>query len=300
MSGMPSVTSAAVRESTVIPPQTRRRRFLPYLRPLQRGATAKAPKPKRNIIAVLREWHSRAGLVAFAFLIWLASTGVLLTRSNDLGLDTARLDWPWLMDLYGLHATPPQSGFAAGGHWLASTNDYTLVDGKPLATQVSAPLGMVADGDAQMPLLYIASPDSVVLIAPDGQRIDKLMPPILPVSTVRRIGTLKRDPHTVVVQDLDAYQSHDQGNTWSPASPTDVDWSQPETLPQVQRDKALPYAKPRVIVEQVLIDLHSGRLFGPVGAWAITIIGFVAIVLAVSGIWMWWRIRQNRKRLTAR
>lgn len=297
---MPPTAPTVLRDSATMPHGNSRRRFLPRLRSPRRNAAIKPPKSKRNLIALLREWHSRAGLLAFVFLIWLACTGVLLTRSNDLGLDTAHVDWPWLMDLYGLHAAPPQSGFAAGGHWLASTHDYTLVDGQPLATQVSAPLGMVADDNAGMPMLYIASSASVVLITPDGQRIDELMPPILPISTVRRIGTLKGDPHTVVVQDLDAYQSHDQGNTWSPVSPTEVNWSQPQALPDAQRERAMPYSKPRVIVEQVLIDLHSGRLFGPIGAWVITIIGLVAMVLAVSGIWMWWRIRQNRKRLTAR
>lgn len=296
---MPPSPAIAVRESVAMQ-QAGRRRWLPKLKPLQRQAATKSPKPKRNIIAVLREWHSRAGLLAFGFLIWLACTGVLLTRSNELGLDTAHVDWPWLMDLYGLHAAPPQSGFTADGHWLAATNDYTLVDGKPLATQIQAPLGMVAGHDPSMTLLYIASSDAVVLITPDGQSIDKLVPPILPISTVRRIGTLKSDPQTIVVQDLDAYQSHDEGNTWSPVSPTEVDWAQPQTLPDAQRKLAMPYSKPRVVVEQVLIDLHSGRLFGPIGAWTITIIGFVAMVLAISGMWMWWRIRQNRKRLTSR
>lgn len=290
----------AMKEPLSPHPAPARQKLLPRLR-AWRGTRPphKAAKPKRNIIALLREWHSRAGLVAFAFLIWLACTGVLLTRSVELGLDTARVDWPWLMQMYGLHAEPPQSGFSAGGHWLSATNDYTLIDGKPLATQIAAPLGFVVAGK-NSPLLYVAGPASLVLLRADGERVDELTPPILPVSTIRRFGVLKRDPQIIAVQDLDAYQSADEGNSWAPVSPTEVDWSQPQALPDAEREKALPYAKPRVIVEQVLIDLHSGRLFGPVGAWLITLIGLVAMVLAVSGIWMWWRIRQNRKRLAPR
>ncbi|WP_169729222.1 PepSY-associated TM helix domain-containing protein [Solimonas soli] len=276
-----------------------RRQLLPRLR-LKRAQKPAAPRPTKNIIAVLREWHSRAGLVGFAFLIWLACTGVLLTRSNELGLDTARVDWPWLMRMYGLHAEPPQAGFRAGEHWVASTNDYTLLDGRPLATQIAAPLGVVAGGTPQMPIVYVAGPASVVLLSPSGERIDELTPPILPIGTVRRIGTLKRDPHVIAVQDLDAYQSADEGNSWTPVAPGDVDWAQSTALSEAEQQQTLPYAKPRIIVEQLLIDLHSGRLFGPVGAWLITIIGFVAVALAISGIWMWWRIRKNRRRLTAR
>lgn len=263
-------------------------------------APKKHPPVRKNLIAVLREWHSRAGVVAFAFLIWLAATGVLLTRSNELGFDTTRLDWPWLMNLYGLSAEAPQSGFRAGTYWLASTIDYTLVNAKPLATAIDAPVGMVAGGTADAPLLFIASPSSLVLVNDKGERIDELSSPILPVSQLRRVGVLKSDPKTIAVQDLDAYQSSDEGNSWTPVSPNDVVWSQADTLNETERGALVAYAKPRIIVEQLLIDLHSGRLFGPVGAWSITIIGFIVVALAISGIMMWWRIRQNRRRLMAR
>lgn len=297
---MSLMSLGAVMKDTHSPPLSAPRRpLLPRLR-FKRAAKPATPRPTKNIIMVLREWHSRAGLISFAFLIWLAATGVLLTRSNELGLDTARIDWPWLMKMYSLHAEPPQSGFRAGDNWLASTNDYTLLNGQPLSTQIQAPIGMVAGGTEQMPIVYVASPASVVLLSPSGDRIDELTPPILPIATVRRIGTLKRDPSVIAVQDLDAYQSADEGNSWTPVSPAEVDWSQGAPLSEAEREQTLPYAKPRIIVEQLLIDLHSGRLFGPVGAWLITLIGFVAIALAITGIWMWWRIRKNRRRLTSR
>lgn len=258
------------------------------------------PKQKKPLVAVLREWHSRAGLVAFIFLIWLACTGVLLTRSVELGFDVKRIDWPWLMELYNLHPEPPQGGFNAGSHWLASTNDYTVLDGQPLAVQIQAPLGFLSGGTADSPVLYVASPSSLVLLRPNGERLDELTPPILPVSQLRRIGMVKGRPGVIAVQDLDAYQSADEGNSWTPISPTEVEWSQGVALPEAERSKLIEYSKPRVIVEQILIDLHSGRLFGAIGAWIITIIGFIAMVLAISGVWMWWRIRQNRKQRTQR
>lgn len=282
-------------------PEQNRRRLSQRLR-LWRGAAAapRHPKPKRNLMAVLRQWHARAGLAAFAFLIWLALSGILLTRSVELGFDTARVDWPWLTRLYGLHAEAPANGFAAGAHYLAQTHDYTLLDGKPLPTQISAPLGMVAGGEPKDGLLFVASPESLVLLDGQGQRIDELRAPLLPSSAVRRIGVLKRDPRVIAIQDLDAFQSADEGNSWTPVQPGEVNWSTPTPLSDTQRAQLLDYARPRIIVEQLLIDLHSGRLFGPVGAWAITLVGFVALLLSVTGIWMWWRMHQNRKRNQAR
>lgn len=280
-------------------PDTSRRRLTHRLR-AWRTPKPHAARPKRNLIALLRQWHGRAGLFAFAFLIWLALSGILLTRSVELGFDTARVDWPWLARLYGLHAEPPGNGFPANGHWLAQTHDYTLLDGKPLQTQIPAPLGMVAGGDPKDGLLFVAASESLILLDALGQRIDELRAPILPSSGIRRIGVLKANPQIIAIQDLDAFQSADEGNTWTPVQPAEVQWANPTALSEPQRQQLLPYAKPRIIVEQLLIDLHSGRLFGPVGAWLITLVGFVALVLSVSGIWMWWRLQQNRKRNAAR
>lgn len=104
---------------------------------------------------------------------------------------------------------------------------------------------------------------------------------------------------SIAVQDLDAYQSIDGGDTWLPVAPKEVDWSQTSLLSEEQRGKLLPYARPTVIVEQLLIDLHSGRLFGRFGSWVITGVGCLALWLALSGVWMWYRINQNRKRAQA-
>lgn len=300
----PPTAPAATADSLATPAERARKPLRARLRIGRAPATMPVHKstvtPRKNALMLLREWHSRIGLLAFAFLFWLACTGVLLTRSNELGFDTTRIDWPWLMQMYGLSAEAPQSGYRAGGHWITNTIDYTLINGRPLATMIEAPVGVVAGGSAQSPLLFVASPSSLVLVTPQGERVDELSAPILPVSQVRRVGVLKNNPRIIAVQDLDAYQSSDDGNSWTPVSPTEVQWSQADMLSESERAALLDYAKPRIIVEQLLIDLHSGRLFGPIGAWAITLMGLITMILATTGVLMWWRIRKNRRRLTAR
>ncbi|HZP11447.1 MAG TPA: PepSY-associated TM helix domain-containing protein [Nevskiaceae bacterium] len=252
---------------------------------------ASAPAPKKNFTATLREWHKRAGLAACLFLGWLACSGVLLTRSQSLGFDVERVDWPWLMSLYGLKPEPPRSGFADHGHWLAAAKTATLLDGKPIAQKIESPLGFVSIGDAR----YVATQESVVVLDASGKTTDELRSPFLPVSTVRRIGVVA-GTNALAVQDLDAYRSDDGGNNWSTVAPNAVQWSAASPLSDPQRAALTPYSRPSVLVEQLLIDLHSGRLFGPVGAWVITIVGFGALWLAISGSWMWWRIQKARRK----
>jgi len=250
------------------------------------------PVSGRKTDTRLRSWHQRAGVVAFAFICWLAASGILLSRSEDLGLDRSHIGWPWLMSLYGLHAEAPQQGFSAGEHWLASTEDFTLLDGRPLNPAIAKTLGLVVAG-AQ---LVIATPSSLVLLSAAGERIDELRTPILPVANLRRIGTLDGADGSIVVQDLDAYVSRDGGDHWSIVPIDRVHWSQGAALTDAQRQQLLPYAQPRMRVEQILIDLHSGRLFGRAGSWVITAAGVCALWLAPSGFFMWLRARR-RKRL---
>jgi hypothetical protein len=256
--------------------------------PTHRAATA-----KRNLMQTLREWHKRIGMFAFFFMAWLGASGFLINQSAEWGYDTIRIDWGWVMALYGLHPEPPATGFNSGGHWLAVTGDYTLIDAKPLAERIAEPIGFVAGGSAQKPLLFVATSGALTLLTPDGALYDQLQPPILPVSSIRRLGTTASG--AIVVQDLDAFQSTDSGDSWTPVDPTLVKWSAAARMLEADRQALLPYSRPSVSLEHVLVDAHSGRLFGNVGAWVINFVGFSAIWLAISGMWMWWRIRQNRR-----
>jgi hypothetical protein len=254
-----------------------------------------AARPRQNLLATLREWHKRIGLFAFFFMGWLGLSGFLINQSASWGYDTVRIDWGWVMALYGLYPEPPRTGFVAGDRWLAVTADYTLFDASPLSERIAEPRGFVESSSGGERLLYVATESSLVVLSLEGERYDELRSPILPVSTVRRVGTAA-DGSAIAVQDLDAYQSSDGGNNWQTVDPAKVSWSIPQAMPEAERSRLLEYSRPSVSLEHVLVDMHSGRLFGEIGAWVINAVGFAAIWLAISGTWMWYRINANRRR----
>lgn len=246
--------------------------------------------------ARLREWHKRLGLFAFAFMGWLGASGILLNQSVSLGLDASRVDWGWLIGMYGLHAEVPKTGFASGDHWLVATTEKTVLDGTPLAQEFKAPLGFVAIGQGDATQLYVAAADNMLILAPDGSVVDQLSDYSLPVAGIRRIGTVHTDEGSLVaVQDLDIFVTRD-GLSWSPLPlGSEITWSQAEALPAREQEKVLPYARPSIAIEQVLIDAHSGRLFGRMGPWVINAVGFAAVMLSVSGFWMVMRTNRRRR-----
>jgi len=291
MTAMSEVTSLPKKEH--LPGKLAARlRTLPLPRPgvVRHGIPA---RPKRNLTATLREWHKRAGLFAFLFMAWLGSSGFLINQSASWGYDTVRVDWGWVMRLYGLRPEPPQRGYAAASHWLATTSDHVLIDARPLDVPMFEPRGFAAAASAGgQEQLFLATAHSLIVLDADGQRVDELSAPILPVADVRRLGTV---PGGIAVQDLDAFASRDGGETWKAVAPADVSWSTPADLPEEQRQRLLPFARPSVSLEHVLVDAHSGRLFGNIGAWVINAVGFAAMWLAISGTWMMWRTSRRRR-----
>lgn len=254
-------------------------------------------RPPKNLSMVLREWHKRIGIVACVFMLWLGVSGVMLNQSPAWGLDAKRIDWPWLMSLYGLHTEPPQTGFSAGTHWLAAAGDALVLDGAPLDTALKVPVGFVAAGIGSQRLLYVASPTELVIATTAGKRVDDLSGTTLPVAEIQRLG-VTRDGSGVVIDGRSPFVSLDGGLSWQPASAAGVRWSQPGDLSPAQRDLAVKYARPSVPIEQILIDFHSGRIFGHAGEYVIDAIGIAAILLAISGIWI--VLRANRRRAPGR
>ncbi|RQR85344.1 PepSY domain-containing protein [Burkholderia sp. Bp9012] len=254
-------------------------------------------RPQKNLSMLLREWHRRIGIGAAVFMIWLGISGIMLNQSPSWGFDAKRIDWPWLMSLYGLHPEPASQGYRAAGHWLAVADGRLVIDGAALDVTSGRPVGFVVAGRGDERLFYIASASQLTIATTGGKLVDQLSGSSLPMQAIRRIGTTA-DGQGVVIGGDSTYSSADAGLSWKPYAGPGTVWSEPGALDAMQRNQVAAFARPSVPLEQILIDLHSGRVFGHAGEYVIDLVGAGAVVLAVSGIWIVWR--SNRKRLPVR
>ena len=264
----------------------------------------RSPRPnagKKNMSMFLRQWHQRGGLFAFLFMGWLGISGFLLNQSASWGLDAIRVGSQTLMAMYGLHPEVPDSGYKQGGHWLATTTENTVVDGHVLDSHIPSPLGFAAVNIDGSQTLFVATKDKVTVLDTEGRVIDELSDYLLPVGAVSALGTTSSgegDASTVVVKGERSYTSRD-GIAWVPLQDDSaVSWSQQTALSEGIKSQVEPFARPTVALEQVLIDLHSGRLFGRVGPWVINTVGVICVWLSISGVWMMWRA--NKRKTSAR
>lgn len=250
-------------------------------------------QPSRGWAVGMRQWHQRAGLFAALFMFWLGSSGFVLNQSASWGLDAIRVGNPGIMSLYGLYPRAPEAGFYAAEHWLAQTTEHTVVNGIPLPELVPSPLGLIASGEGAEALLFVTAPDRIVIVDSQAQPIDELRDYTLPVSSIRRVG--QSADGRVVIQDAERFSTRD-GLSWEPA-PADLEvrWSKPEALQPNHKAAALPFARPTVPLEQVLIDAHTGRLFGRYGVWIVNLVGFAAMFLGISGAWIYVSTARRRR-----
>lgn len=252
-------------------------------------------KPKLNVSMLLRKWHQRVGLFAFIFMGWLGFSGVLLNQSVSMGLDAIRVSSVALMSMYGLHAEVPENGFRSGDHWLVTTTENTVLNDTMLAQHIPSPLGFVDINNALGETLYVATSDKLTLLSPEGVVIEEQSGFMLPVGHIRNLGLLEQDGSAyLALQGENTYITED-GLSWNELDAVDgVSWSALESLPDDAKADVEPFSHPTVALEQVLIDLHSGRLFGGLGTTIINLVGVAAVLLSITGVWMTWRTNRMR------
>lgn len=240
-------------------------------------------------IRLVRHWHARMGVLLAVFLIFLALTGLALSHTDALGLDKRQINTAWLMRWYGLHPTVPSHGFLFKGGYLAAADGRWVMDGRVLSETGQTPVGAVSWGG----LRGLASAGMLYLYLPDGRLVDKLTGPALPGQPIKRLGSLGA---RLVIETAQGSFATDDGLNWQPLAGDQPAWSVEQSLPDSLSASLRQAFVPSLPLERIVIDLHSGRIFGRYGPMLMDIAAIVLIVLSLSGMWIYLRtIRSKHK-----
>ena len=77
-----------------------------------------------------------------------------------------------------------------------------------------------------------------------------------------------------------------------------IEWVQPYELDEAEKEKLLTaYRGKGLKLERVILDLHSGRIFGEYGVYLMDAAAIALLWLSLSGLWVWnSRRRKMRKK----
>jgi hypothetical protein len=228
-----------------------------------------------------RRRHRWLGKSIVVFIVFLAVSGVVLNHGDALRLDSRYVSWPWLLDAYGLDVPAPAASFAAGERRATLLGERLFLDAREADVSIEALTGMVAIG----PLVVIGDQRRVHVFLETGELVETIdLRADLP-ATVGRLGLAEE--RVVIDSDGEFWRADAEVaffEEWA-LNGNDVEWSQ-ESAPGADELAALAKAwRGRgVTVERVLLDLHSGRIFGLVGKLVLDLIAVILIVLSVSGL----------------
>jgi hypothetical protein len=236
----------------------------------------------------MRSLHRSVASVVFVFVIILSVTGILLNHTSELKLDQRYLRMPWLLEHYEINQVKPDAVFLLDGKVFSQFGDQLFVDAVPVS-HIYRPLlgGVVIDE-----IYILATDDALILLNPDGEFVERMgaesgVPPM-----IQNIGLFHGDP---VLQTRDGMWLSDfLLDSWELVSLEGVGWSVPEPMPDsVEKDLVTYFHGYGVTFEQVVLDIHNGRIIKKFGVWVLDAVGVLMILLSLSGLWLWFCKRKS-------
>ena len=234
----------------------------------------------------MRSLHRTMGAVVALFVLMLAITGVALNHTTDLKLDKQYVTWDWLLQHYGIANVQPDVVYLLDQNVITQFGSQVFVDAKPVTHSERPLLGGVVLDD----LIVLATDDALLLFNPEGEFIERMgaaanVPPM-----IQNIGLFHGDP---VIQTRDGlWRSDFILDQWERVSLQGVGWSLPQSMPEsIEAELAEYFHGKGVTVEQLLLDIHNGRILGQFGVWLLDILGILLLVLSFTGLWIWARRR---------
>lgn len=245
-----------------------------------------------RLVGLLWRWHRRLGLLAALFIVAVSLTGIVLNHTTGLGLDRRLVNLDWLTAAYGDRSSHV-SAFRLEQNWLSrSASGQVFLDSREVAACRGELVGALQQGE----LLLAACTGELLLITTRGELVESVVAGTgLPVP-VQSIGLLDDAVALQVdgewwLADLDRMEF----NPRDPGGSAEVRQRVPDRLPDEIRNR-LPVPDRWLTWERVLLDLHSGRLFGKLGVLWVDLVGVFLCTLALSGTAMWWLHRRKRIR----
>ncbi|MDX2479269.1 MAG: PepSY-associated TM helix domain-containing protein [Desulfuromusa sp.] len=247
---------------------------------------------KKRTASTMRRLHRSIGAGAAIFVFFMVLTGLVINHSNGLGLDQRHVSQPFLLGWYGLGKPENIQSYAVGDDWLSFAGSQLYLNDKPVAT--------ISDGAGAVPLgelLIAAGSDELLLLDQQGNLVERI--PWSPIGTasIDSIG-LNANAAVTVKSSGQLWLADSDLLNWQRTGKINglVQWSKSEPAPEtMQQAITRVYRGKGLSLERVLLDLHSGRIFGTAGVLVYDLLALGLGFLSISGLVLWFRSRRNGK-----
>lgn len=237
----------------------------------------------RVLRLLLLRWHRRLGVAIALVLLMLVVTGIILNHSSELELDRQPVRQALILQRYGVEL-PKVVSFDVGGQFLSLVGSDRLFLNEKEIAYCQAPLHAALAYETGVVALCS---DQLLLLNAAGEIVERLSEAYGLPPAIRGLGKFSgelwlRTERGDFSADLNSLQfaamQAPAGVSWARASELDTDVRQRLTSLYLGND---------VHWERLLLDLHTGRLFGRWGVYFVDAAAIGLLLLAFSGVWVW-------------
>ncbi len=239
---------------------------------------------------ILLRWHRWVGLYVSLFAILLALTGLLLNHTETFKLDEKPIRSTMILKWYGLEPeqlSQQQHYPFSAGRVTYITPDVLVNDSK--VAECSTPPNTVLEHQNE---LLVICQEKILLLTLSGELAEIIdssygLPVPIDAAVINDEGVLLRSGQLFFR--LDPASGTIFPGDYQNAFNTDVPI---DDLNSANSTSAMAHS---IHWERLLLDLHSGRLFGQWGVWLFDIAALCIIFLALSGVWNWLQLRKKTR-----
>jgi len=244
-------------------------------------------------------WHRRIGLFALLLVIILAISGIMLNHTERLNLDNTYVDNSLLLSWYGIEPKDEPVSFRienrseneTQSHVISAWNKQLFFDNTAITNLEQNMHGAI--GAEQF--IVVALDNEIILLSYEGEFIERVSTSIS-FSNIQRLGMKYKRPVIETSEPL-YYIADEHILDWDVIINEDIQWTEQYKLDDEEREALLlAYRGNGLKLERVMLDLHSGRIFGSYGIYLMDAAAIALLWLSMSGLWVWNSRRRKMHR----
>ncbi len=241
-------------------------------------------------------WHRRIGLFALVLVVILAITGIMLNHTEKLNLDNTFINNSLLLGWYGIEPEDEPVSFriknSTQDHIISAWQKQLFFDNTAIINLEQMMHGAIAAEQ----FIVVALENEIILLSYEGELIERISTGIS-FGNIQRLGKKYKRPVIETSGPL-YYIADEHILDWDVIINEGVEWTEEYTLNNKEREQLLiAYRGNGLKLERVILDLHSGRIFGHYGIYLMDAAAIALLWLSLSGLWVWSsRRRKMRKK----